>query len=177
VTTIRTTIAGTSTQTSGASSTGGSSSSNPVKTAAKKLGLSVGAIIGIAVGALVLILIALVSYYLCRRKRSTRYAGEGPSQGQGPVYSSLPQPYQGQNLEPPEYKSPVAAYAAPVQGYGGGGNPQQNYAVSPLSAQPQSGYGGSPPSQGYGPSQPPPGQQVPTAVEAPQRWDQRVEMG
>lgn len=167
VTTIKTTVAATTTQTSGSSATGGTSSSNPISSAAKKLGLSVGAIIGIAVGALVLIVLALVSYYLCRRKRSTRYAGQAPAQ----VYSAVPQPYQGQNLEPSEYKSPVAAYAAPVQGYGGHPQPGQGHAVSPLGPQPQAGYGASPPPppQGYGPTQPPP-------VEAPQRWEGRMEM-
>jgi hypothetical protein len=173
VTTI-TSIA-TSTQAGGgASSTGGSTSSNPLSTEAKKLGLSTGAIVGIAVGALLVLVVTLVSYWLCRRKRNTRYGTEGPSRG-APMYSAVPQPYQSQNL--PEYKSPVATYAAPQQGYGGTPPPTQAYAVSPSSPQPH----------GYGPSQPPPPQGPtqggyggrPSAVEvpAPQRWEGRAEMG
>jgi hypothetical protein len=173
LTTIRTTIAATTTQTSGSSATGGASSSSPIQSAAKTWGLSVGAIIGIAVGALGLILLALVSCFLCWKKRRTQHPGQTPA----PVYSAVPQPYQRQNLVPAEYKSPPVAYAAPVQGYGGHPQPGQGHAVSPLSSQAPSGYGGSPPPQGYGPSQPPTAPGGPPPVEAPQRWEGRVEMG
>jgi len=160
ITTITTTLGGataTATQTgNGATSTGGSTSSNPISTISNKTGLSTGAIVGIAVGAFALLLIALVAFWACRRKRNSRYNGEnqGPPGSGAPVYSAVPQPYQS---PAPEYKSPVVRYGAPA---------------------PQAGYGVSPPPQGYGPTQPPVQQYGgPPPVEAPQGWEERAEMG
>ncbi|KAH6718650.1 hypothetical protein BKA61DRAFT_261164 [Leptodontidium sp. MPI-SDFR-AT-0119] len=171
VTTITTEVKSTATATatdvsdagSGASGSASGGSTNSGSTSKKsKSSFSTGAKVGVAVGAVaVLLLLALILWKVlgARKSKHAAAAVDGTGYGAAGGMGGAPAYTQAQQQTPvTEYKNPVAVQQG-IVGAGGG-----EWAGSPSP----------PPGQGQGGYMPPPVAQQP--VEAPSRWERRVEM-
>ncbi|KAG4437938.1 hypothetical protein IFR05_006562 [Cadophora sp. M221] len=174
VTTITTEVKSTATATatgssdaesgSGASGSDSGGSTNSGSTSKKsKSSFSTGAKVGVAIGAVaVLLLLALILWKVLGARKSKHAAaavdgtGYGAAGGMGGAPAYTPQPQHATPVT--EYKSPATVQ----QGSVGAGGGEWTGTPSP------------PPAQGQGGYMPPPMAQQP--VEAPSRWERRVEM-